>query len=145
MSAFSDLYEPLRTCLGDVGSVALYTTAQLDLGLAYGLLNDATYSEGALVGGARAVSPDVANKTDELRLVLRGAIALLSPSRNLQRYGTRTLTVTRDTGAGSYVAMLEGKLRDIVDGRFVVDSDTEWDVFLRGTADAAAELASFPG
>lgn len=140
MSAFSELYPTLRTLLGDTGTVSMYSTAQLDMGISNGLLEDATYSE---VAGA--ISPNIASKTDKMILALRAALALVSPTRNLQRYTTKVLSVARDTGEGSYAAWLEGKLNDLVEGTFQLDSESEWDVFLRGTADAVATLGSFPG
>lgn len=140
MSAFSELYPALRTLLGDIGTVSMYSTAQLDMGISNGLLEDATYSE---VAGA--ISPDIASKTHKMILALRAALALVSPTRNLQRYTTKVLSVTRDTGEGSYAMWLEGKLAELVDGTLQIGSDSEWDVFLRGTADTIAELGSFPG
>ncbi|OHB80540.1 MAG: hypothetical protein A2W31_06800 [Planctomycetes bacterium RBG_16_64_10] len=140
MSAFSELYPALRTLLGDTGTVAMYSTAQLDMGISNGLMEDATYNE---VAGA--ISPNIASKTDKMILALRAAIALVSPTRNLQRYTTKVLSVTRDTGEGSYAAWLEGKLSELVDGTLQIGSDSEWDVFLRGTADTIADFGSFPG
>lgn len=149
MSNFSDLYAPLRTLLGDTGTVAIYSTTQLDAGIYNGLLADVVdgggFSEGAAGGGgARTITPGATAYADIYRLCLRAAIALVSPGRGLQRWQTKVLSITRDTGAGSLAFWLESELRRVKDGTFTCDSETEWDVFLRGTADSLAALSSYP-
>lgn len=145
MSLFSDLYTPTRTFLGDISETPSYSNAQLDMGLAAALmLDDGDFEEGALQGSDRTITPDVTAKADKARLSIQAAICLLSPQSGAFSYRTKVLSVTRENARHAHLGWLLEQLRKVREGEFVVASETEWDQFLRGSAEAVSLLSRFP-
>lgn len=141
MSLFSELYSTVRTLLGDVGAIPVYSNAQLDMGISLAVMQEDSYDEG-LVGPDKAITPDIANKTDKLRISVRSAITLISPQSGASSYRTKVLSITRENSRNAHLGYLLSLLRDLEEGKFVVASETEWDLIIRGTTDAVSKLQS---
>lgn len=143
MSKFSDLYPTVRVMLGDIDELCPgYSNGQLDMGIGVALLQDSEMTESSLSssGGGRTITPDVTDKDDTLRISVRAAIAMLSPSVGSMSWRSRVLSVTRNNNAHlEYLKELE---RKVVEGGFVFYSETEWDQFCRGTSNVTRQLAS---
>lgn len=144
MTYFQVLYPPTRTLLGDVGSIPGYSNNQLDLGISFALLQESAYSEGAQDATGRTVTPDIATKTDMLRIAIESAIALIQPQAGAFSYKTKVLSIQRDNGTNGQLGFLQGLLNKVINGDFVVASETEWDQFVRGSIAAITKLNRFP-
>ena len=139
---FSDLYNPMRTLLGDIGEFPAWSDAQLDLGISAALLSEDGYDE-----ATGTIVPDLATKTDKLRISLKSAIALMSPSSGKMSYRTPVLSVSREDGRSGHLGYLEELLRELDNGSFAIDSEDEWDKFFDGPRLVSARLSklSFDG
>lgn len=145
MSHFNELYRTVRTLLGDVAPIPSYSTSQIDFGISLALLQDTAFSEGAEdVTGGHYIEPDVSVKSDKMRLSIRSAICLLSPSSGAFSYRTKVLAVTRENSNNAHLGYLKELLRQVTDGEVTCASETEWDLFLRGSLDAINALSRFP-
>lgn len=143
MSNFSALYPTIRVMLGDIDELCPgYSNGQLDMGIGVALLLDGEMTESTLgaSGSGRTITPDVTDKDDILRISVRAAIAMLSPSVGNFSWRSRVLSVTRNNNAHlQYLIDLE---RKAVDGGFTFYSESEWDQFCRGTSNVTRQLAS---
>ncbi len=145
MSHFNELYKTVRTLLGDVALIPSYSSNQLDFGISLALLQDVAFSEGAEdVTGGHYIEPDVTEKADKMRISIKAAICLLSPSSGAFSYRTKVLSVTRENGNNAHLGYLKELLRQVTDGEVTCASETEWDLFLRGSLDAVVKLSRFP-
>jgi len=141
---FSDLYSPTRTFLGDISAIPMYSEDQLDLGIESALLlSNGEFSEGPEDSGERTITPDLTGNA-KARLAIMAAIALLSPASGAMSYRTKVLSVTRENGRAGHLGWLESQLHELTNGSMAVASETEWDQFLRGSAEAISKLNSFP-
>lgn len=144
MTYFSTLYPPTRTLLGDTATIPGYSSDQLDLGISLALLQETAFAEGAQDATGRTITPDLAVNNDKIRIAVRSAIALVQPQAGAFSYKTKVLSIQRDNGVNGQLGYLQGLLRDIIDGGFVVASETEWDQFVRGPWAAITKIRQFP-
>jgi len=145
VSLFSELYNTVRVFLGDLNAATPgYSNSQLDMGISAALLRDDTYSEGAEAasGAGRTITPDLTAKNDILRVSIRSAVSLLSPSRGPFSYRTRVFSVSRNMT--EHMNYLEDLERKVVEGDVSIGSETEWDQFVRGVDNVLDKLSEFP-
>lgn len=146
MSNFSELYPTMRVLLGDLNeAMPGYSNPQLDMGISAALLQDDTYEEGSrnVSGGGRTITPTLADKKAKLLVSVRASICLLSPNRGPFSYGTRVLRVSRNLT--DHLAYLEDIERSTDNNSLALDSQTEWDQFVRGVSNVTAKLGEMSG
>lgn len=129
---FEKIYPVARTLLGDVGRKNLYANSTLDLGIRRGLLEEEVFTEttAEAASGDRLISPDIATKTDLLRVSVRCALALVAPTVAVKSYKSPVLSVSRDNR--ELVTQLTNLLKSITDGDIVVDGETDLDTYIYG-------------
>ena len=128
-----DLHASIRLLLGDTGTTAVYTSDQLDLALSWAVKEDEVEG-GSFTLADDAISPDVVNAKDFLRLCVRSALALVDPQSNPLYYKFAGVTVWRQNGMFPLVQSLRDKLRKLVDASAEeLVTLTEWNQYLSGT------------
>jgi hypothetical protein len=133
---FSTIYPTLRTCLGDIGLIPIYSNAQLDMCIRVGLLEDAAMQPaGAFYyednGNILPAFP--AGQTglvDQYRIAIRAALALLRPSIGVKQIKTPVTTITRNQA--DVISELKSMLTQCTGSDAVLGGQTDVDAWLYG-------------
>lgn len=158
MSAFTLIYPTQRTCLGDIGLVPMYSTAQLDLGIRAGLLEDATMMTSRTFGGPPMslpasyyyedttspgnILPDFPatqnGLVDQYRISIRAALALVRPSISIKAIKTPVTQITRNQA--ELIAELKHQLSLCTSENVVVGGLSDADSWLYGFLNFLAKM-----
>ena len=160
MSAFSLIYPTQRTILGDVGLAPIYTTAQLDMGIRAGLMEDACMLTTMVYGGQPIPNQATANYysedlnspgtitpdfpasrgglIDQYRISIRASLALLRPSMGVKGTKTPVMQVTRNQA--ETIAELKDMLFKCTQENVVCGGQTDADVWLYGYLNFMAKM-----
>ena len=162
---FTMVYPVQRTLLGDVGASPLYSTAQLDMGIRTGLLEDATMQGGMVWGGTPSVAPpfkyseDLTNpgniipnfprgsdgvnltvqgQVDFFRIAIRGTLALVDPTLGIKRTKTPVTEINRNQA--ELIAGLRQKLVLCTQENVVAGGQSDTDNWLFGYLNFLAKM-----
>jgi hypothetical protein len=158
VAAFSLIYPTQRTCLGDIGVIPIYSTAQLDMGIRAGLMEDATMMMSRVMGGPPMPVPqtfyseDLGNPgnitpdfpvsqtgiVDQYRIAIRATLALLRPSIGVKATKTPVTQVTRNQA--EVIAELKQMLSLCTSENVVVGGLTDTDAWLYGFLNFLAKM-----
>lgn len=139
-SNFSALYPYIRTLLGDIFSVPMYSNDQLDMGIRMGTLDE--YPTFVASEVTTEFTPAVSIPQDKLRLSVKAALALLRPAAGEGSYRTPMLSVSNKNNIG-YMD-LKILLKELTDGGInIVLGDNEFDQAFNGITTVPMLLGRF--